>query len=156
MATVNHALRKAQVFDDIPMRRIFLRSPKDRVLMELERDSRAVPREAFRVVNAEIAGNFVDDAYLYSGSIHIVRTASSKGVAPGKYSIIYTPYTGTGGAAPSVQFDETDAVREFLTRRIRIQPSIVEKSLSDLSSDGSTSIPNVQLGLGELRRLGLA
>ena len=61
---VNKALQKEGVFDDAPLRRIFLRSPNDKVLRSLEKESKAVPQEAFRVVNEQIAGNFVEDAYV--------------------------------------------------------------------------------------------
>lgn len=153
---VNKALQKEGVFDDIPLRRIFLRSPSDRVLKSLEKDSRAVPQESFRVVNEPIAGNFVEDAYVYSGSIHIVQLGSSRGMCPGKYSLIYTPYSGPGGAAPSLQMDGIESVRQFLLRKLRIYSSVVEAALDELSTKGSTSIPNVQLSHSELRRLGLA
>ncbi len=154
-AEVNKALQKAGVFDEAPLRRIFLRSPNDRILKSLERDSRSIPQESFKVVNAEIAGNFVEDAYVYSGSIHIVQLGISKGPAP-RYSLIYTPYSGTGGAAPSLQIDGIENVRQFLVKKLRIFSSVVESALEELTTKGSTSIPNVQLNHSELRRLGLA
>jgi len=153
---VNKALQKEGVFEDIPMRRIFLRSPNDKVLKSLERESRAVPQESFRVVNEQIAGNFVEDAYVYSGSIHIVRLENSRGVGPSKYSLIYTPYSGPGGEAPSLQMDGIENVRQFLLKKLRIYSTVVESALEELSTKGSTSIPNVQLSHSELRRLGLA
>jgi hypothetical protein len=153
---VNRALQKEGVFEDIPLRRIFLRSPNDKVLKSLERESRAVPQESFRVVNEQIAGNFVEDAYVYSGSIHIVQLGNSRGVGPSKYSLIYTPYSGPGGAAPSLQLNAIENVRQFLLKRLRIYSTVVESALEELSTKGSTSIPNVQLSHSELRRLGLA
>ncbi len=153
---VNKALQREGVFEDAPLRRIFLRSPNDKVLKSLERESRAVPQEPFRVVNAEIAGNFVEDAYVYSGSIHIVQLGNSRGVAPVEYSLIYTPYSGPGGAAPSVQLEGTESVRQFLLTKLRVYNFVVEAALEELSTKGSTSIPNVQLSHAELKRLGLA
>lgn len=78
----------------MPLRRIFLRSPNDRVLKSLEKQSRVVPQESFRIVNEQIAGNFVEDAYLYTGSIDIIRFENSRGAVPDKYSVIYLPYSG--------------------------------------------------------------
>src|SRR6266571_2147285 len=40
---VNKALQKEGIFEDTPLRRIFLKSPSDPVLKSLEKQSRAVP-----------------------------------------------------------------------------------------------------------------
>jgi len=153
---VNKSLEKEGVFEDAPLRRIFLRSPSDRVLKSLEKQSRAFPQEAFRVVNEEIAGNFVEDAYLYSGSIHVVQLENSRGMVPGKYSVIYAPYSGPGGAVPSVRLDSLETLAAFLIEKLHINQSSLDAALEELAHKGSTSIPNVQLRPQELRRLGLA
>src|SRR5271168_752995 len=70
---VNRALQEEGIFEDVPLRRIFLKSPNDRTLKTLEKESRAVPQETFRVVNEQITGNFVEDAYVYSGSLDIAE-----------------------------------------------------------------------------------
>jgi len=152
---VNRALQKEGVFDDIPLRRIFLRSPSDRVLKFLERESKTVPQEAFRVVNEQIAGDFVEDAYLYTGSIDILRTGEPRESAEGKYRVIYAPGSG-GGAVPSVQIQGLGKLRNFLEREIRIPPEIVERAIRDLAEKGDAAIPNVLLKHSELKRLGLA
>ena len=152
---VNKNLRKEGLFDDTPLRRIFLRSPNDRVLKSLEKQSRVVPQESFRIVNEQIAGNFVEDAYLYTGSIDIIRFENSRGALPDKYSVIYLPYSG-GGAAPSRQIDGAENVREFLEDNLlHLRKDVVELALKELSERGTASIPNVQLKTYELRRLGL-
>jgi hypothetical protein len=152
---VNKILRKEGLFDDTPLRRIFLRSPNDRVLKSLEKQSRVVPQESFRIVNEQIAGNFVEDAYLYTGSIDIIRFENSRGALPDKYSVIYLPYSG-GGAAPSRQIDGAENVREFLEDNLlHLRKDVVELALKELSERGTASIPNVQLKTYELRRLGL-
>jgi hypothetical protein len=152
---VNKVLRKEGLFDDTPLRRIFLRSPNDRVLKSLEKESRAVPQEAFRIVNEQIAGNYVEDAYLYTGSIDIIRFENSRGVAPHKYSVIYLPYSG-GGAVPSRQIHGTENLKELLeSNLLHLRKEVVESALRELSQSGSASIPNVQLKTQELKRLGL-
>jgi hypothetical protein len=153
---VNRALQKEGVFEDVPLRRIFLKSPRDPVLRSLERQSRAVPQETFRIVNEPIAGSFVEDAYLYTGSIHIVQFENSRGVVPDRYSIIYAPYPGPGGAVPSIRVDGIEDLREFLTGKLHIDPLALDAALRELLAKGSTSIPNVQLRNQDLRRLGLA
>jgi hypothetical protein len=130
-------------------------SPNDPELRALEKQSKDMPQEAFRVVNASIAGRFVEDAYLYTGSIHIVQLENSRGIVPNKYSVIYAPYSGPGGAVPSVKLDGVESVKEFLISRLRIDRFAVDVALKELSAKGSASIPNVQLKTRELKRLGL-
>jgi hypothetical protein len=152
---VNKVLRREGLFDDTPLRRIFLRSPNDRVLKSLEKESRIVPQESFRTVNEQIAGDFVEDAYLYAGSLDIVRRENSRGSGLNKYSVIYLPYSG-GGAVPSRQIDGTESLKEFLeSNLLHLRRDVVEFALKELSENGTCSIPNVQLKTQELRRLGL-
>ena len=152
---VNKVLRREGLFDDTPLRRIFLRSPNDRVLKSLEKESRAVPQESFRIVNEQIAGNFVEDAYLYHGSIDIIRLTNSRGAASDKHSVVYLPYSG-GGAVPSRQIDGAENLKGFLeSNLLHLRKDVVDSALKELSESGSASIPNVQLKTHELRRLGL-
>ncbi len=151
---VNRALQKEGVLDDIPLRRIFLRSPSDKVLKFLERESKAVPQEAFRVVNEQIAGNFVEDAYLYTGSIDIYSVKSA-GSAEEKFLVIYIPGSG-GGVARDVRVRGLEPLRDFLGKDIGIHREIVERAIRDLAENGNAAIPNVQLRPSKLKRLGLA
>jgi len=150
---VNKALQKQGVFDDVPFRRIFLKSPSDRVLKSLERLSKTVPQETFRVVNEEIAGTFVEDAYVYNGSIHVIRLDES---TPDAYWILYAPYQGRGGARPAEHLDGIEQVRGFLENKVRIRKEVLEPRLKQLMDRGGVSIKNVQLKPQDLRRLGLA
>lgn len=152
---VNKALQKEGVFEEVPLRRIFLKSPRDPVLRSLERQSRAVPQESFRIVNEQIAGSFVEDAYLYTGSIHVVQSENTRGTIPGRYTLIYAPYSGPGGAVPSIRIDGLESLKEFLIERLRIDEFAADTALRELSSKGSASIPNVLLGAQDLKRLGL-
>jgi hypothetical protein len=153
-AEVNRTLRKEGLFDDVPLRRIILRSPNDRVLKSLEKESRAVPHEVFRVVNAPIAGNFVEDAYLYTGFIHIVRLQGRADQSI--YSVIYAPYGGPGGVVPSRKMEGDEALRSFLADRLHIDQEWSGLALRSLDERGSASIPNVEFKGGDLKRLGLA
>jgi hypothetical protein len=153
---VNKALQREGVFEDIPLRRIFLKSPRDPVLRSLERQSRAVPHETFRIINEPIAGSFVEDAYIYTGSVHIVQFENSRGIVPDTYSVIYAPYTGPGGAVPAVKITGIEQLRDFLVRDLHIDVAVVDGAIRELAIVGSTSIPNAQFRPAELRRLGLA
>ncbi len=153
---VNRALEKEGVFDDAPSRRIFLKSPQDRTLKLLEKQSRGIAHEDFQVVNATVAGSFVEDAYLYSGSIHIVQSENAV-TGTEVYMIIYTPYAGSvSAAAPAVRMEGAEKLRSFLEKRLHIAADVVDSALRTLELQRSVSIPNVELKNAELRRLGLA
>ena len=141
--------------DDLATTTVFLRSPNDRVLKSLEKESRAVPHEMFRVVNAPIAGSFVEDAYLYHGSIDIMALTNARGGALDKYSIVYLPHSGAG-AAPSRQIDGAKSLGDFLeSKPLRLRKDVVESAIKEVSESGSASISNVQLRTQDLKRLGL-
>lgn len=150
---VNKALQKEGMLDEVPASRIFLKSPRDAVLKSLEKDSRAVPHETFRVVNEQITGTFVEDAYLYTGAIHVIRLDEA---SPDEYWILYAPYTGRGGAKPAVHLDGIEQVREFLEKKVRLRKDITESALKELVERGGVSIPNANLKPSDLKRLRLA
>jgi hypothetical protein len=155
---VQKALQKAGVANGFPPPRIFLRSPKDRVLRLLQKESRALGNlghEDYRLVNASIEGSFVEDAYVYTGSIDILRTNEPRGAADGKYRVIYAPGSG-GGAVPSVPIQGLGRLRDFLEKDMGIHQEIVERAIRDLAEKGDAAIPNVQLKHSKLKRLGLA
>jgi hypothetical protein len=152
---VNRVLQKAGVFDEVPIRRVFLRSPSDKVLKSLERESRAVPQEAFKVVNDQIAGNFVEDAYVYTGSLDILQSETARKNAQHQYIVIYMPYSG-GGAAPTLRLEGIEGLRDFLEHKVSIRRDVLERTVREIDREGSATIPNVQLKRSELRRLGLA
>jgi hypothetical protein len=149
---VNKALQKEGVFEDVPMRRIFLKSPNDRVLKALEKESRAVPHEDYRVVNAPIMGSFVEDAYVYTGFIHVVQLRNYSPDHP-KYSVMYVSYPG--GLVPSVTIDGPQQLRTFLGDQLHIHQESIESALRNIGKRGNAAIPNVELKTGELKRLGL-
>ncbi len=155
---VHKAIRKAHVEGQFPLRGIFLRSPKDRVIRSLQKESRALEnlgREDYRLVNASIEGSFVEDAYLYTGSIDIIRTNEPRGNVEGRYSVIYVPGSG-GGVAREVPVQGLGRLRDFLEREIGIYREIVDHAIRDLAENGNAAIPNVQLKPSKLKRLGLA
>jgi hypothetical protein len=150
---VNRALQKDGVFDDIPLSRIFLKSPSDKVLKSLEKESRVVPQETFRVVNDQIAGNFVEDAYLYRGFIQINKLQRRTNAEA--YSVFYAPYEGPGGIVPDRKFQGIDQLRDFLKDSLHLSDAGIESALRDLAKRGNSTLPNVELRSKELRRLGL-
>jgi hypothetical protein len=123
-----NAFVQAGVYEHVPMRRFFVKSPNDPTVKAMERELR----------------------FMTEGSIHILKHA------PLKYSVIFSPYTGPGGAVPSGQLTDEADLRDFLQNRIRISVHLVDEALSQLATKGNASIPNVQLSAKRAKRLGLA
>ena len=155
-AEVNRALQRAGMPGEIARQRIFMMSPNDPELKVLEKQSKAAPYEAIRTVNASIAGRFVEDAYVYSGSIRIGQLGNSGGATPNRYSLIYVPYSKPRGAPPYLPFEDLESVGQFLLEKLHIDNTVVEAALKEVPTKRSTLIPNVQLSHAELKRLGLA
>ncbi len=153
-ADVNKALQREKVFEEIPARRIFLKSPNDKVLKSLEKESRTVPREDFRVVNDQIEGSFVEEAYLYTGFISIAKLHGHADQPV--YSVFYAPYEGSGGVAHDRRVKGVDGLRAFLSDSLHINREWIAAALQSLRDREITAIPNVQLRHHELKRLGLA
>jgi hypothetical protein len=151
---VNRALQRGGIADDIYLATVFLRSPGDRVLKALEKDSKIVPHEAFRVVNAPIAGRFVEDAYLYKGFISVAKLSGN--TEPPMYSVFYAPYDGPSGIAPDKKLRGTDALKAFLVDRLHINSELINSALNRLCDQDIAAIPNVEIKRGDLKRLGLA
>jgi len=151
---VRKALEKAGVEDDFPLRRIYLRSPKDRVLQSLEKESRALGHEDYRLVNGSIEGSFVEDAYLYKGFIQI-NTIQGRS-APPLYSVFYAPYEGVGGMVPDRKIQGIDELRDFLSNSLYLAEGRIESALRDLGERGNATLANVELRNKDLKRLGLA
>ena len=153
---VNRTLQKAGVFGEVPLRRIFLKSPNDRVLRSLEKQSKAVPQEAYRVVNEQIAGSFVEEAYLYKGFVHIAQLRQLRGRGDPVYSVMYAPYEGPPSIVPDKRISGVAGLRDFLVNRLHISRDVLASTLRNLGEGGSVAIPNVELTYADLKRVGLA
>jgi hypothetical protein len=121
------ALQRAGVYERVPIRRLFVKSPDDPIVKTLERELQ----------------------FQTEGSIHILKHH------PVGYSVTFTPYTG-GRALPSVTFSDDEGLRNFLLKDVGIWAHLVDSALSELSTKGNTSIPGVQLSAKRAKQLKLA
>jgi hypothetical protein len=112
--------------------------------------------ETMGTLNADVGERFVEDAYLYSGSVHVVEVQKPMSNAIGRYSVVYAPYAGPGGAAKPRVLDGLEALEGFLEEDVKIDGSDVSEAISQLRRHGWSSIPNVILRSPDLKRLGLA
>src|SRR6266516_4231465 len=103
------AWTRAGVYDDAPMRRIFLMSPDDPAVQELEKEAKT----------------------RNEGFVHILRHNGSRNRE--EYSVLFAPITGIGGPVPAKHFTERDALRDFLSGRLHLRQTAVEDALGELS-----------------------
>jgi len=134
---------------ELPWRRIFLRSPKDPTLRMLEKQSRIVQHDQFSVVNAPIAGNFIEDVYVY-GSAIIIESKNIPGGSPSAYYVTYAPYLGSGD--PTWIVTGLDHLKQLLSR-LHLNQNVVESVVEELSAKKKAFIPNVRLRAQDLKRL---
>jgi len=126
------ALQAAGIYSQVPLLRLFVRSPQDPIVKSLEREIKAQTE----------------------GTIHVV--ASMPPDHSVQYSLIFAPFTGPGGAMPVKNVRGTERLREFLEESLYVARSDVEEALRELNRKGSASIFHVRLTRKEAKDLGLA
>jgi hypothetical protein len=126
------ALSTAGVYQSVPIRKLFVKSPEDPFAQELVRQLK----------------------FTAEGTIHILRNVP--GASHPKYSVVFAPYLGTGGAIPSVRLQDDNELHSFLEKRVGIPRYDVDQALRQLAQKGNASIFNVQLNLRRARKLNLA
>jgi hypothetical protein len=126
------ALQNAGVYEEVPIRRVFVKGPNDPTVKALEAEVK---------VKTE-------------GAIHIL--AYPRPDHPARYSVIFAPFTGPGGAVPARRFDGPDLLRSFLEDEMGISHSSVDEALTEIQNKGSASIFHVQLTRQEAKHFGLA
>jgi hypothetical protein len=82
-------------------------------------------------------------------SVHITRRGET-------YSLIYTPYSGPGGAVPSVSVHGDTELLSFLQDKLHLSRRRAESVLREFEYFDTFGVTNVELKHGELRRIGLA
>ena len=131
---VIEALQQAGLYEEVPMLRVSVLSPSDRVVKALEQE-----------VKNQTEGN-----------IHILAHDRKRPNHEKEYSVIFAPFAGPGGAVPAKHITGLVALRKFLEESLHIRKTSVEEALLELARKGDTSIFNVQLTSREKKRLGLA
>jgi hypothetical protein len=130
-SAVVNALQKAGVYEEIPMRRVFLKSPSDPLVKAMEQEAK------------EKSGGF----------LHLLRhTGPQKHES---YSVLFMPHAGGGGAVPARHFSGKEETEAFLLNRLRLRRSSVEEGFEEVEQQGSSVIP-VRLTMRQLRTSGLA
>ncbi len=126
------ALQRAGIYEDVPIRRVVAISPSDPLARNLEREAKTKTE----------------------GVIHIIKDDQRNGIE--RYSLIFAPFVGRGGAVPARYFSGPHQLRDFLEKRLHIHKSSVDEALTELNRKRSASIFHVQLTNREAKKLGLA
>jgi hypothetical protein len=125
------ALQAVGIYEEIPIRRVFLKSPSDPSVKALE---------------AEVKMKTEGEIYVF---VTALRAHADQ------YSVIFAPFSGPGGAIPSRRFDGLNHLKTFLEDEVGISPSSVDEAIDELKRKGSASIFHVQLTRREAKKLGL-
>jgi hypothetical protein len=126
-SAVVDALRRAGVYEEVPMRRVFLKSPTDPLVKALQQEAREAPE----------------------GFLHILQHDNRS------YSLVFAPLVGPGGSVPARKFPEKDELQGFLLNKLRVSPRAVEEAILEAAQRGSAGIL-AKLPVRQLRRCGLA
>lgn len=110
------ALKSAGIDEEVPTRRVFLKSPNDPLVKSLEDEAR------------ERAHGF----------LHLGRQLTPEGLP--EYSAIFAPVTGRGGFVPSRRFSRREDLEQFLTTRLQLRKSAVSDALFEVDKVGYSSI----------------
>lgn len=120
------ALQRAGVYEEIPIRRIYLKSPDDPLVKILEREAKEAP-EAF---------------------LNLVHNKDSS------YSVVYAPLSGPGSPVLARYFSRRDEAEQFLSG-LQLSPRALEEALMEAARHGVGTIV-ARFTPSELRRWGLA
>ena len=130
-ARIIAALSDAGIYQSVPVRRLFVKSPEDPIAKTLVQEIKSTSE----------------------GSVHIIRDTANNGHP--QYAAVFAPYSGSGGPIPSVRLENDQKLRDFLGKRIGIAPYLIDQALTQLATKGSTSLFNVRLSLKRARALKL-
>ena len=131
-ARILDALTAAGVYQSIPIRKLFVKSPGDPVAQKLIEELKRTSE----------------------GSIHIEKNVTINGLP--QYSLVFAPYVGSGGAIPSRHLSGDRDLHVFLERQVGVHSYVADQALAELARSGSVTIPNVQLSLRRAKKLNLA
>jgi hypothetical protein len=125
------ALERAGIYKDVPMRRVFLKSPKDPVVKLLRQEAREQQE----------------------GTIFLLKEPRN---GPEQYSAVFSPFLAIRDSVVVRRFSALEEVEMFLKNELREPESEWRRALNELKATRSASIFPVQRSVRELKRLGLA
>ena len=125
------ALEKAGIYQRVPIRRVFLKSPDDSLVKLLQQQARTQ----------------------WDGFVHILRNHGNGKTQ--EYSLVFTPITRED-FAPVQRFTALDDLKLFLAEDLNLNPSSFQGALDEMRRTGAGSIYPVTLTTRQIKKLGLA
>jgi hypothetical protein len=120
------ALQTIGVYERVPMRRVFIRSPDDPLVKTLQQEAKEQ----------------------HQGFVHILQHGS-------EYSIIFAPIHGPGGFVAARRFSSPDDLKHFLTDDLHLGQSSIDEALDETRRSGAGSIYPVMMTARQAKKLGL-
>jgi len=124
------ALKRAGIYGDVPMRRVFLRSPNDPIVKSAQ----------------------LDLTEHNQGFLHLLKDRGSR---PAAYSIVFAPTTSAGGTAPMKTFRSLPDLAAFLTESLGLKEKAVSDALDEVERTEVASLYPVVLTTRQVKRFGL-
>ncbi len=125
------ALEKAGIYAQVPMRRVFLKSPTDPLVKTLQQESRDQ----------------------WDGFIYIQQhPANGRGSA---YSCVFAPVTHADSGSVR-RFSRLDDLKGFLLEELGLTSVAVHSAVDEIGRRGATEIYPVSLTTRQMKKLGLA
>jgi hypothetical protein len=121
------ALKKASIYEEVPIRRVFLRSPTDPLVKKLEREVKEHNE----------------------GFLHILKHRGRNT----QYSVVFAPIAGPGGAVPSLRLSNLGELESFLRDDLGTRRAI-DEAFEELDRSDATSIYPVTLTTRQMKKLG--
>ena len=125
------ALGRAGIYEEVPMRRVFLRSPNDPVVKSIQQELTEQNQ----------------------GFLHILKNRDARRIA---YSVIFAPIASPAGFAPMKSFDTLEDLRRFLNEGLNLSVRAVADALDELTRTDVASIYPVALTARQIKRFNLA
>jgi hypothetical protein len=120
------ALQGAGVYEEIPLRRVYLKSPTDPLVKMLEREAKEAPE----------------------GFLNLLHNKD------GSYSVVFAPLSGSGSPVPARHFSGKGEAEEFLSE-LQLSPRTVEEAFLEAARHGIGTM-GARFAPSQLRRWGLA
>jgi hypothetical protein len=120
------ALQKTGVYERVPMRRVFIRSPEDPLVKTLQREAKEQ----------------------HQGSVHVLKHGS-------EYSLIFPPFYGAGGSVSARRFSSIEDLKQFLTDDLHLRRNSIDEAVDEIRRSGAGSIYPVTMTGRQAKKLGL-
>lgn len=138
------ALQKAGTYEQVPTRRIFIKSPSDPLVRSLQLEAKEQSHGFLHIIKDKKAAKWP------SFGSHRPKYGQTG------YSVIFAPVAGRGGVVPARRFSDRGELESFLVNRLQLRQGAVTDALIEVDQHGHSSIFPVQLSVRELKKIGLA